>query len=63
MLSTRGNNLLAKVSDFGLAKHVDPVTRITEAAGTLAYLPPEGFGIMNHRPVMFFRPVLFFTQW
>ena len=43
MLSTRGNNLLAKVSDFGLAKHVDPVTRITEAAGTLAYLPPEGF--------------------
>lgn len=43
MLSTRGNNLVAKVSDFGLAKHVDPVTRITEAAGTLAYLPPEGF--------------------
>ena len=43
MLSIRHNNLVAKVSDFGLAKHVDPVTRITEAAGTLAYLPPEGF--------------------
>jgi len=43
MLAVEGKNLLAKVSDFGLAKHVDPVTRITEAAGTLAYLPPEGF--------------------
>ena len=43
MLSMQNNNLVAKVSDFGLAKHVDPVTRITEAAGTLAYLPPEGF--------------------
>lgn len=43
MLSIQHNNLVAKVSDFGLAKHVDPVTRITEAAGTLAYLPPEGF--------------------
>lgn len=43
MLSTKNNDLVAKVSDFGLARHVDPVTRITEAAGTLAYLPPEGF--------------------
>lgn len=38
-----GDKLIAKISDFGLAKHVDPVTRVTEAAGTLAYLPPEGF--------------------
>ena len=43
MLSVKGHSLTAKVSDFGLARHVDPVTRITEAAGTLAYLPPEGF--------------------
>jgi len=43
MLSVKERKLIAKVSDFGLAKHVDPVTRITEAAGTLAYLPPEGF--------------------
>jgi len=42
MLSTT-NRIIAKVSDFGLAKHVDPITRMTEAAGTLAYLPPEGF--------------------
>ncbi len=43
MLSIKNKNISAKVSDFGLAKHVDPVTRVTEAAGTLAYLPPEGF--------------------
>jgi len=43
MLSMKKEALVAKVSDFGLAKHVDPVTRLTEAAGTLAYLPPEGF--------------------
>lgn len=43
MLSKKNEIIAAKVSDFGLAKHVDPVTRITEAAGTLAYLPPEGF--------------------
>ena len=43
MLSAEENTIVAKVSDFGQAKHVDPVTRVTEAAGTLAYLPPEGF--------------------
>lgn len=43
MLSVEDDKITAKVSDFGQAKHVDPVTRITEAAGTLAYLPPEGF--------------------
>ena len=43
MLSIKENELTAKVSDFGLAKHVDPVTRVAEAAGTLAFLPPEGF--------------------
>lgn len=43
MLSIEKDKIVAKVSDFGQAKHVDPVTRITEAAGTLAYLPPEGF--------------------
>ncbi len=43
IMISMGNRILAKVSDFGLAKHVDPITRMTEAAGTLAYLPPEGF--------------------
>lgn len=43
MIDRKDNKIIAKISDFGLAKHVDPITRITEAAGTLAYLPPEGF--------------------
>jgi len=43
MLGQKDNKIVAKISDFGLAKHVDPITRVTEAAGTLAYLPPEGF--------------------
>ncbi|OIN97178.1 hypothetical protein AUJ66_04125 [Candidatus Desantisbacteria bacterium CG1_02_38_46] len=30
-----------KVSDFGVAKAVDPKTRMTGAAGTVTYLPPE----------------------
>ena len=37
------NGIMAKISDFGLTKHIDPITRMTDAAGTLAYLPPEGF--------------------
>ena len=37
------NRIVAKISDFGLVKHVDPITRMTDAAGTLSYLPPEGF--------------------
>ena len=33
----------AKVSDFGVAKAVNPKTRMTDSAGTVVYLPPEGF--------------------
>ncbi len=43
LLGSENENMIAKVSDFGLAKHVDPITRITTAGGTLAFLPPEGF--------------------
>ena len=43
MISKNEDDIVAKVSDFGLANHVDPVTRVIAAAGTLAYLPPEGF--------------------
>lgn len=43
LLNKKGDQIEAKISDFGLAKHVDPVTRITDAGGTLAYFPPEGF--------------------
>lgn len=36
--------LRARVSDFGLAKCVNPLTLIASAAGTLAFKPPEAFG-------------------
>jgi len=37
----------AKVSDFGVAKVVNPKTRMTDSAGTVVYLPPEGFWGFN----------------
>ena len=38
------DGLRARVSDFGLAKAVNPLTLLATAAGTLAFKPPEAFG-------------------
>jgi serine/threonine-protein kinase len=35
--------LRARVSDFGLAKRVNPLTLLATAAGTLAFKPPQAF--------------------
>lgn len=43
MLDLTAVDLIAKVSDFGQAKHVDPLTKLAQSAGTLAYMAPEGF--------------------
>lgn len=43
MLDLTGPDIVVKVSDFGQAKGVDPVTKLAESAGTLAYMAPEGF--------------------
>lgn len=43
LLSYDTSTPTGKVSDFGVAKAVDPQTRMTDSAGTVAYLPPEGF--------------------
>jgi serine/threonine protein kinase len=43
MVDGQGENLIVKVSDFGQAKHVDPLTKLADSAGTLAYMAPEGF--------------------
>lgn len=43
MVDTSGKHFVVKVSDFGQAKHVDPLTKLTESAGTLAFMAPEGF--------------------
>ncbi|MCK4353229.1 AAA family ATPase [candidate division WOR-3 bacterium] len=42
LLSYDTSTPIGKVSDFGVAKAVNPKTRMTDAAGTVTYLPPEG---------------------
>jgi serine/threonine-protein kinase len=37
------DGLRARVSDFGLAKRVNPLTLLATTAGTLAFKPPEAF--------------------
>ena len=39
--------LRAKVSDFGLAKKVNPLTLLASARGTLGFKPPEAFNNMD----------------
>ena len=43
LIERRDSNYLAKVSDFGLARHVNPETSLINAEGTLAFMAPEGF--------------------
>ena len=43
LIQTIQNRPVPKVADFGLARHVNPTTRLIKAAGTLAYMAPEGF--------------------
>jgi eukaryotic-like serine/threonine-protein kinase len=39
--------LHVRLSDFGLAKHVNPMTLLVSAQGTLGFKPPEAFGNMD----------------
>jgi eukaryotic-like serine/threonine-protein kinase len=43
LLTEIESELNVKVADFGLAKNIDPKLRMVSAAGTLLYMPPEGF--------------------
>lgn len=42
------DGLRARLSDFGLAKEVNPLTLLATAAGTLAFKPPEAFKGTRH---------------
>ena len=42
------DGLRARLSDFGLAKEVNPLTLLATAAGTLAFKPPEAFQGKKH---------------
>lgn len=43
LVGYEAEGLRARVSDFGLAKRVNPLTLLATAAGTLAFKPPEAF--------------------
>jgi serine/threonine protein kinase len=43
LLTNKESDFTVKVADFGLAKNIDPKLRMVSAAGTLLYMPPEGF--------------------
>jgi serine/threonine protein kinase len=43
LVGYEAEGLRARVSDFGLAKKVNPLTLMATAAGTLAFKPPEAF--------------------
>jgi serine/threonine protein kinase len=43
LIGYEADGLRARVSDFGLAKKVNPLTLLATAAGTLAFKPPETF--------------------
>lgn len=43
LLTDNSTDPAVKVADFGLAKNIDPKLRMVSAAGTLLYMPPEGF--------------------
>ncbi len=43
LLTDTESGFTVKVADFGLAKNIDPKLRMVSAAGTLLYMPPEGF--------------------
>lgn len=47
LVGYEAEGLRARVSDFGLAKKVNPLTLLATAAGTLAFKPPEAFS--NHK--------------
>ena len=42
-----GGGMRVRVSDFGLAKRVNPLTLLTSAQGTLGFKPPEAFANMD----------------
>ena len=48
LVGYEADGLRARLSDFGLAKEVNPLTLLATAAGTLAFKPPETFNGEKH---------------
>ncbi len=47
MIGYDGNGMRIRVSDFGLARRVNPLTLLASARGTLSFKPPEAFKNMD----------------
>ena len=63
LLSYDEKKPVAKVSDFGVAKVVDQKMRITDSAGTLTFMAPEGFlGVQNTRSDVFSAGLIFYQM-
>lgn len=45
-----GSGIRVKLGDFGLARHVSPITLFASAKGTLAFKAPEAFQDVDHIP-------------
>ena len=43
LVAKSAGQVQVKIADFGLARNIDPRLRMASAAGTLLYMPPEGF--------------------
>ena len=48
LVGYEADGLRARLSDFGLAKEVNPLTLLATAAGTLSFKPPEAFSGKRH---------------
>lgn len=48
LIGYEGSAVRIRVSDFGLAKRADPVTRLASGRGTLAFMAPEVLGYRGH---------------
>ena len=48
LVGYEADGLRARLSDFGLAKEVNPLTLLATAAGTLSFKPPEAFSGNRH---------------
>jgi serine/threonine-protein kinase len=48
LVGYEADGLRARVSDFGLARQVNPLTLLATSAGTLAFKPPEAFANPKH---------------
>ncbi|GAA1648221.1 hypothetical protein GCM10009733_051680 [Nonomuraea maheshkhaliensis] len=49
LMGYEGSAVRIRVSDFGLAKRADPVTRLASGRGTLAFMAPEVLGYLLDR--------------